>query len=87
MRSRILLLCVTVLLTAIVGTASASIPHKINYQGQLKDTSTGDPIVGTVNLTFRIYDASSGGTQLWTESQSAEADANGVVSAILGRLV
>jgi hypothetical protein len=84
MRSRIFLVCMTLLLAVIVGTASASIPHKINYQGQIKDTSTGDPLVGTVNLTFRIYDASSGGTQLWTESQSAEADANGVISVVLG---
>jgi hypothetical protein len=87
MRYRILLMCVTVLLGMAVATASASIPHKINYQGQLKDTSTGDPLVGSVNLTFRIYDASLGGTELWTESQSADADANGVVSVVLGSTI
>jgi hypothetical protein len=84
MRSRALLLCVILAVGVMVGTASASIPHKINYQGQLKDISTEEPLVGSVNLTFRLYDANLGGTELWTESQSAEADANGVVSVVLG---
>jgi hypothetical protein len=84
MTSRMLLLCAAVVLVVMVGATFASIPHKINYQGQLKDTSTGDPLVGSVNLTFRIYDASLDGAQLWAESQTAEADANGVVSVVLG---
>jgi hypothetical protein len=67
-----------------VSISSADIPKTINYQGILTDTSTGEPLTGSVSMTFRLYETSSGGTEVWSETQSATADENGVVSAILG---
>ncbi|MEZ4867549.1 MAG: hypothetical protein R3C14_39850 [Caldilineaceae bacterium] len=38
----------------------------IPYQGRLAD-SNGNPLTQTVNITFRLYAAASGGTPLWEE--------------------
>ncbi|MDP3723282.1 MAG: hypothetical protein Q8R91_07290, partial [Candidatus Omnitrophota bacterium] len=57
----------------------------INYQGRLTDTS-GKSITGTYTMTFRFYDASSGGAKQWEEQQTvtiAESD-NGTFNVILG---
>ena len=43
-------------------TTVASTPPMISYQGVLWD-SLGNPVNGTVNLAFSIYDDSSGGSQ------------------------
>lgn len=60
----------------------AAIPQYINYQGYLTDSS-GTPINGAVTITFKLYDASTGGTQLWTASPSITA-VNGLVNKDLG---
>jgi len=62
--------------------AHAEIPHLINYQGKLVD-SDGTPITGTKNITFKIYNVSSGGTPLWQETQSVTAD-RGLFNVLLG---
>jgi hypothetical protein len=74
------------LVLAIFGIVSADIPAKINYQVRLADVATGRRLAGSHDLTFRIYDASTGGTELWSESQMLTADSAGVVSAMLGTL-
>ena len=50
-------------------TVLAAVPQSINYQGFLADDS-GVPIDATHNITFRIYTASSGGSAVYTSSQS-----------------
>ncbi|HEV7951940.1 MAG TPA: hypothetical protein VGO98_01050, partial [Candidatus Saccharimonadales bacterium] len=46
---------------------SYAAPGKINYQGRLADaTGTAKPD-GQYNMKFRIYDASGGGTLVWSE--------------------
>jgi hypothetical protein len=67
-------------------TASAEVPGKINYQGRLTDAATGKPISGARSLIFRIYDASEGGTELWSEPQEVTPDSLGVISVILGQV-
>ena len=74
-------LCLTLVMA---GLASASIPKKISYQGRLLDGATGLPLAGSHEVTFRIYDAASGGDTLWTEAQTVSADSGGVISALLG---
>ncbi|MEW6516041.1 MAG: hypothetical protein AB1439_03955 [candidate division FCPU426 bacterium] len=59
------------------------IRQKMNYQGMLTNTS-GTPYTGTRSLTFRLYDQSSGGSALWTETQSTVAVANGIFNVVLG---
>lgn len=45
-------------------TALSEVGSKISYQGQLTDKNTGQPMNGQLDMTFRLYDAASGGKQL-----------------------
>ena len=64
----------------------ADVPATINYQGVVAD-STGTLIgaTGALNrkVIFRIYDASTGGTRLWTEEQTVTIY-KGEFSVLLG---
>jgi hypothetical protein len=56
----------------------------ISYQGRLAD-STGNPITTSgMTMVFRLYDTDTGGTPLWTESQSAVPVENGLFQVLLG---
>src|SRR6267142_3741419 len=77
------------ILWAIMGWAALSLvapvlaaPGQMNFQGRLTDSSS-NPLTGSYSLTFSIFDASSGGTQLWTETQTVPVD-NGIFSVALG---
>ena len=71
-----------VLVIAVV-TASAQVPRTISYQGLLT-TATNDPLPdGPHTLTFAIYDVPTGGTPLWTETQSTTT-LQGVFDVTLG---
>jgi len=50
-------------------TGYSAVPKTINYQGYLTD-SGGDPIFGTVQMTFSIYEVEADGSSLWTETQA-----------------
>lgn len=41
----------------------------LSYQGILLDTN-GDPLTGSFEMTFRIYNVPSGGTPLWEEQRT-----------------
>ncbi|MBS3052816.1 MAG: hypothetical protein J4428_05605, partial [Candidatus Aenigmarchaeota archaeon] len=53
----------------LISTALAAIPSVINYQGKLTDASD-NPLTGSYNFVFKIYDVSTGGTALWSETQN-----------------
>ncbi len=72
-------LFVAVLLLA---TAAQAVPNLITYQGLLNDQN-GVPVTGSVAFVFSIYTSSTGGTALWTESQTI-AVSNGIFTAQLG---
>jgi hypothetical protein len=73
-----------VLCSLFVMNASADVPHYINFQGTLTDTS-GNPINSTISLMrFTIYADSVGGTALWSENQSNVQVSNGLFRVILG---
>ena len=78
-------IAVAVILVTVV-VVSAEVPQQINYQGLLTDTG-GQPLQGSYGVTFRIWDAASGGSQLWQETQTVSTDTNGVLSVILGSSV
>ncbi len=63
-------------------TPVTSVPPTVGYQGRLTDAS-GHPIDATVSVTFAVYGAPTGGTPLWTETQSV-AFANGYFAVQLG---
>ncbi|HVP57848.1 MAG TPA: hypothetical protein VMU02_07095 [bacterium] len=71
-------------LVGFAGTAATGIPEKINYQGRLTNSATGLPLIGSHSLTFRIFDAASGGTLLWSETKTETADSAGVFATVLG---
>jgi hypothetical protein len=72
---------------AVADISLAEVPGKVNYQGRLADNINGEPLAGTHDMTFRIYDAAEGGSMLWSEETSVEADSAGVFGVILGELV
>lgn len=54
----------TLLLMCLVnGIAQAIVPEQINYQGRLRES--GQPISGSRNMQFKLFNAVTLGTQLW----------------------
>lgn len=75
----------TILVLAAVQLGLATTPATITYQGVLKDDK-GDIVAdGSYSVTFRLYDAEVGGTNVgsWTETHSV-ATTDGVFSVELG---
>lgn len=69
-----------------VVAAHGAVPQSITYQGFLTDDA-GSPVAdGDYSLTFRIYDASSGGTNLWSETQPSITVIGGLFKAHLGSI-
>ena len=83
-------LCLTLALAAVAGGGRLlantlllpASPEVMNYQGYLTDGS-GNPHTGTVDLVFVLYDAPTGGTDVWTEKMSV-AVSDGNLSVQLG---
>jgi len=74
----VLMLCVV--------QAHAVVPRTVSYQGVLRDDE-GDIVPDdTYSIEFNIYDVQSGGTALWTETQSVEVT-GGIFNVTLGELV
>ena len=71
----------SLLLASFLNTANA-VPLQLTQQGRLVD-SAGTAATGSHDLTFRIYNASNGGTLLWEETISTNFT-NGYYSEILG---
>ena len=63
--------------------ANAAVPKLLAYNGVLK-SSSGSFLTGTYSMTFRIYSASTGGSALWTETQSSVSTSSGKFSVQLG---
>ena len=78
---KILYTAVIVLLTCHV--CLAEIPQTMSYQGILKKADGTLVDDGSYSLTFKLYDVSSGGSSLWTETQSVSVS-GGIVNVILG---
>jgi hypothetical protein len=69
---------------AAAGTSTGTIA----YQGRLADAN-GSPLTGTYNMIFRLYDAASGGTPLWTEQWTGSNGvkvSDGLFNVMLGSL-
>lgn len=64
---------------------NAQVPQLINYQGILTDDA-GNAITGTRSIQFMIYDAPSGGSALWAETQSVDIH-DGLFNVLLGSVV
>jgi hypothetical protein len=74
-------------LSLAAATASAlNQPQRINFQGKLIDPATNNPKTGPVSLTFNLYNAPTGGSSLYTETQNGVPLTNGVFSVEVGTL-
>jgi hypothetical protein len=74
------------LLIALFPFSSAQVPQLINYQGKLTKAS-GAPLDTTIQMVFTIYDDSTGGNPLWTETQNSVNVEKGVFNVLLGSSV
>jgi hypothetical protein len=66
------------------GSAGASVPRTMSYQGLLTDTAGGAVPDGTHDLQFALYDVPAAGAALWTEMQASVPVAAGLVAVLLG---
>ena len=79
----IAVLALIIIMVLAIPVQATSVPGTINYQGYLTD-SGGKAVNATLSMTFSIYDVPSGGSALWTETQSSVTVANGLFNVILG---
>lgn len=70
------------LLMLVPAVAASQVPSRLAYQGRLTDAN-GEPMGGKVSVTFAFYSVPSGGSPLWTETQSLGLT-GGFYSAMLG---
>ena len=81
MNPKQLLITMLLLLTLAI---SAQVPQMINYQAQLLDPTTDQPIADdTYQITFKIYDTEAATTAIWTEMHSVETQ-TGMYNVLLG---
>jgi hypothetical protein len=78
--SKLLVLAVCLHLLA-AGQAFCGAPLKINFQGRLDEN--GQPAAGSKTFVFKIYDAVSGGSLVWTSAAQPLTLSDGVFSALL----
>jgi hypothetical protein len=78
MRRSILIVCLGGALSA-----HAAVPRTLTYQGYLLSGS-GQPVSGPVEVTFKLYDAASGGSALWAETHASVLVSNGLFTVTLG---
>ena len=64
-------------------SAAFAVPLKTNYQAKVTDT-TGTPITGDRDITFRIFDAVTGGTEVWSETHLSISIVDGFFAVTLG---
>jgi len=64
----------------------ADVPRLVNIQGVLNNTD-GSPVAdGDYAVIFRIYDAETGGNEVWSEAVASLAVENGIFNALLGSI-
>lgn len=81
--SRILISLIFLTIVSLLALSDThAVPNLISYQGVLNDKD-GHPISSTVSMTFKIYDVATGGTALWSETQSVQVS-NGLFNVKLG---
>jgi len=66
-----------------ISQQTGAVPGVMSYQGYLTNNG-GVPLTGTPDFQFALYEASSGGTALWSENQNDVPVTNGYFSVMLG---
>ncbi len=84
MRRRMLFFVIFATLAIASSSIAADLPEILNCQGTLTDNA-GQPISGTRQVAFKIYDVASGGSAVWTEIQNVTIT-EGRFSVVLGSI-
>ncbi|MEM6289499.1 MAG: hypothetical protein AAF845_20335, partial [Bacteroidota bacterium] len=79
--ARLIALAILLTLTA-AASAQTLVPREIPFQGVLQDGGT--PVTAATDVTFALFEAASGGTAVWTETQTVTPDADGAFAVRLG---
>ncbi len=85
------LLAMTVFAVGIISVGAwAVVPEEITVQGRLTDPMGTPVAAGSKTFTFKIFNTATAGTEIWPvgvgETQSVTTDANGVWTALLGKI-
>src|SRR5437867_3000316 len=64
--------------------AAAQVPSKLGVQGRLL-RADGTPETGALSVTFALFDASTAGNSLWSETQTI-AFSDGLYATFLGEV-
>ncbi len=72
-------------LTFFVSSSNSQVPRYITHQGLLTNAS-GAPFDTTINMTFKLFTALTGGTAQYTQTINNVAVSNGVFDATIGPL-
>ncbi|MCS7179352.1 MAG: hypothetical protein RML46_05910 [Anaerolineae bacterium] len=75
-------LAVALVLSAFVLVASGCLGPQFTYQGRLTDAS-GNPLSGTYLFTFKLYKTATGGTAIYTETETVTVT-NGLFDVVVG---
>lgn len=70
-----------------LGLFAQDVNPKLSIQGTLKDANGAAVENGQYNMTFKLYNTSSGGTAKWTEDQENVPVVGGVYTSLLGSVV
>lgn len=71
-------------LLLVAAISNAQVPKTMSFQGYLTDKTTGEPKNGNFDIKFSLYDASTGGAELWFDDYSAVVVDKGLYNVILG---
>jgi hypothetical protein len=81
--TKIIVLVILAALSALLITAcGAGLVPQMSYQGVLTDEN-GQPINGTVQFTYRLFNTGSGGSELYAQTENV-AVANGLFNSVVG---
>jgi hypothetical protein len=83
-RQIILFLCAIAALYSVSGASAQDVPPYLVHQGRLLDALNA-PVEGAQSLTFNLYAEETGGSSLWTETQTVSVNA-GFYSVTLGQV-
>jgi hypothetical protein len=82
----LLLICFALPLSAqqpVLTTTNAIVPPLVNFSGVLTDVN-GEPLTGTIGVTFSLYKDQQGGAPLWLETQNVKPNTTGHYTVMLG---
>lgn len=71
-----------VVLALLLSSQALAVPGTVAFTGRLR-TSQG-PVTGTVDATFTLYTAATGGTSVWTEARTGLSAVDGLLYVDLG---